>query len=394
MRMSSILLVLFSTVVLGACATISPTADEGLPESDLQPSQAKGPSLTLEDLALSVKQVVPSCEFDSIRVQNAAPLGPEVSLAWDYLNVVPLVDIWSDEDFGSVEDKSERLQLLDGDAQGYSTFGACHSRGRSLDSLGELGWDFDLTDSEGNQYVPSESSASCWRLWGSDASPSFVQGCLDDMSWHDNQGFWVIFREHSSPEAAIEHILRLESEGSSNISPIFSSGQFTLKMVADWNTLSSVGFFETNNIWFQLQETLPNTFVSNSITADYADWTSDQGDKPRDLYRQWALVYGPTSDCSQSLDVSEVDWSPLECGMTTVDVFQADLATGSCAFLGDYVDKNGAAKIGYFEFCESFGEGSFSEGNRYELRVRVIGQTSYQTRGGWEQNVLAFDVAG
>jgi|AntAceMinimDraft_1070359.scaffolds.fasta_scaffold45640_1 hypothetical protein len=393
MRVCPIVLVLFSSLVLGACATPSPNADGGSTESDLQPSEAQGSSLSLEELALSVRQVVPSCEFDSIRVANDAPLGPEVSAGWDYLNVVPLVDIWADEDFGSVEDKSERVQLLDGDTQGYSTLGACHSRGRSLESLGELGRDFGLTDSEGNQYVPAESSASCWRPWGSDAPPSFVQGCLDDMSWDDNQGFWVVFREHSSPDAAIEHIRRLESEGSSLIAPIFSSGQFTLKMVANWNTLSSVGFFETNNIWFQLQETLPNTFVSSSLTADYAEWTSDH-DKPRELYREWASVYGPTSSCSESLEVSEVDWSPLECGITTVDVFQADLATGSCAFLGDYVDKNGATKIGYFQFCETFEEGSFSEGNRHELRVRVVGQTSYQARGGWEQNVLAFDVVG
>lgn len=386
---------LVSALSLGGCVDTSTNRTEDSPASDDEVIEAPTSTLSFEDFALSVAKSVPECEFELLSVENNAPLGDEVPIGWDYLNLIPLVDIYSDEDFGSFEDRTEKVQLLDSSSQGYSTFGACHSRGRSLESLGELGWDFRFFDAEGSQYVESESGAACWRTWGSEASPSFVQGCLDDMAWFDNQGFWIVFREHSSPEAAIEHIRRLESEASSNnIQPIFASGQFTLKMIADWNTLSSVGFSEINNMWFQLQETLPSAFVSTSLSADYDEWTSDQGDKPRELYRQWAAVYGPTSSCSQSLEVSEVDWSPLECGVTIVEVFQADLATGSCAFLGDYLDKNGATKIGYFEFCGTFEEGSFAEGNRHELRVRVIGQTSYQTRGGWEQDVLAFDVVG
>ena len=362
---------------------------EEAPESEVVETS----SLPFDEFESLVQQIVPLCEFETVRAKNGEPFPPDASRGWEYLNLTPLVSGRIDEAFGFYDGEAQITTLFDTDAEGFATFAACHSRSRTLDSKGELGWDFDKFDAEGNQKPVFDEEGKCWWDWGSDANTSFVQGCLDEMSWYDNQGFWVVIREHSSPERAQEHIRRLEADGSSMIGPIFSSGQFTVKIDANWNPMSSSGFYETNNVWFQLQETLPSVQLSNRLHKDYNSWT-EQWDKPRDYYREWAAVYGPNSSCSSQLSVSEVDWDPLECGVAVVDVFQADLATGPCAFLGTYVDSSGNEKTGFFRFCNTFQEGSFAEGNSHELRVKVVGETSYQTRGGWEKNVLAFDVVG
>lgn len=395
MRFSPVVLAVVVSIALASCSaeTVEPIQEP----TDSTPAAVSEDSnlVSKEDLESAVKSVVPNCDFELLRVHNDSPIHAGASEGWDFLNLVPLINIWSDETFGSVADQAKASALLDTSGDGYTNFFACHSRGRTLQELGERGWEFSNFDEEGQPKPVFTDEQKCWTFsWWSEASESFVRGCLDEMAWADKQGFWLVVREHSTQEKARAHIDSLAAEGNSLIGPIFSAGQFTVKLHGNWNPMSAIGLSETQQIWSQLQQNLPETYASSQIPANYEVWTRSMGDKPRELYSQWASIYGPSSSCSNPLKVSELDWSPRQCGVLQVRVFQADLATGSCAFLGYFEDKNGSERIGYFEFCDSFREGAFSEGDRYELRAKVIGSTSYQTRGGWEQSVLAFDVVG
>lgn len=98
--------------------------------------------------------------------------------------------------------------------------------------------------------------------------------------------------------------------------------------------------------------------------------------------------------CSEPLKISETGGIVGICGTTSVRVIQADLLTGSCAFLGTYDDKYGNSRTGYFEFCPKFPAGSFIEGRTYTVTVKATGTISYETKGGWTESSIKFSVQG
>jgi len=377
----------------GEAAPVAQSTDETVPQL------AEEVGLSFEELEQRIQLIIPGCKLETIRAENGTYFDPETGDGWQYLNVVPLLDIFSGEKWKSSEGDQPRTELLD--SGGFATFATCHSRGRSIEDRASLGRDFSNFDAAGEpkpDFPNFRNLGQCDWLWKKEVPADFVQSCLDKMAWEDNQGFAVIIREHSSIEQAALHVDRVsELSGGRNDRPIFASDRFTFMFQGPFNVMSDAGFSEASNLWIKLREEFSDSYSPSGIPSDFEGWASSGITKGfpnvRDRYREWRTVYGPTSSCSQPLAVSEFQWTPLQCGQAKVRVFQADLSTGSCAFLGYYPDNNGSEKIGYFEFCSSFGEGAFTEGT-YDLRVRVTGKTSYQTRGGWENDVLAFEVVG
>lgn len=135
------------------------------------------------------------------------------------------------------------------------------------------------------------------------------------------------------------------------------------------------------------------------ISFDRANWygIDDPGKESgsrMDLEQAYQVKFNRYLTCNDSLEVTEFDYLPGDCGKLNVEVFQADLSTGPCMFLGKWADSSGNRKTGLFEFCDAFNEGSMSEDSSYKLKVRIQGATSYQTILGYEKDVLAFTVIG
>jgi hypothetical protein len=93
--------------------------------------------------------------------------------------------------------------------------------------------------------------------------------------------------------------------------------------------------------------------------------------------------------CTTRLLISEFDTSG--CGLLTVEVFQYDLNTGGCNFLGYWSDFSGTRRVGLFEFCKNL-SGAVVEGRRYNFYVRNSGPTSYKNAFGATQSALSFTV--
>lgn len=95
------------------------------------------------------------------------------------------------------------------------------------------------------------------------------------------------------------------------------------------------------------------------------------------------------ADCLSVLSITEFDL--FSCGLLSTEVFQYDLNTGPCNFLGYWTDSSGSEKVGFFEFCENLG-GSVSEGFGYTFHVRNNGPIDYVNSFGSSKRVLHFTV--
>lgn len=104
-----------------------------------------------------------------------------------------------------------------------------------------------------------------------------------------------------------------------------------------------------------------------------------------DEQRKQKLIAG----CELNLQISEFDIS--SCGLLKVEVFQYDLNTGACTFLGYWKDSAGAKKVGMFDLCAN-NFGSVVEGNSYSFYVRNSGPAQYTNTLGTVQNVLYFTI--
>jgi hypothetical protein len=97
-------------------------------------------------------------------------------------------------------------------------------------------------------------------------------------------------------------------------------------------------------------------------------------------------------ECPDSLSTTELQAKPGQCGTFNVEVFQADLDTGSCTFLGNWPQATGEMAVGIFNFCDVFREGAFTEGLTYTVSAKVLGTASYTARIGGERTVVEFEL--
>jgi len=105
-------------------------------------------------------------------------------------------------------------------------------------------------------------------------------------------------------------------------------------------------------------------------------------------------LQSPKNVCGEFLKIDELGNNEFACGILSVEVFQSDLNTGACRFLGNWYDKNGNEKFGLFEYCGTFTAGSFKEGQTYSIAVIVGKPIDYKTRLGTNNRVLSFTITG
>lgn len=180
--------------------------------------------------------------------------------------------------------------------------------------------------------------------------------------------------------------------------------QFVFSVEAPFDYLTRPAIDNLDRAWQRIVGKVAASKASDLLPGypdsfDRSQWNSVEDRFPErgtrmDLENAYSIRFDRHLACNESLEISEFSYTPGGCGKLKVKVFQADLTTGECMFLGKWNDKNGKQKTGLFEFCSAFRAGSIVEGDTYKLKVRVQGQTSYVTRLGYEKDVLSFSVLG
>lgn len=136
----------------------------------------------------------------------------------------------------------------------------------------------------------------------------------------------------------------------------------------------------------ELKFTLSNsTGRSEEATLIYVTPKPDVSNQEKETQILEARIAG----CTSELNISQ--FAESGCGYTDVEVFQYDLNTSECAFLGKWRDNNGEERVGYFEICSN-SIGQVREDSVYSFYVRNLGQITYDNLFGLSQTVLSFSV--
>ncbi len=134
--------------------------------------------------------------------------------------------------------------------------------------------------------------------------------------------------------------------------------------------------------------------VSLANSAGMADASISTVSIPEKSFRPDPSSRERIAGCEQALKISELTAGSGDCGRLRVVVFQSDLDTGSCKFLANWNEAGGGEKIGIFDYCGTFLQGSIKEDRTYNIYVKVVGPTTYKTRLGAMRTVLEFEVIG
>lgn len=358
-------------------------------------------SLSFDNLAAIVNNVVPGCVMERYSISNNRLYDDEPRGGNNVIYELRSVD-----EFTKGSGQGDYFYFDGADENGDTWFGLCHSEGKTRLSMSEgetfrsfnkadgsnwVGWD------ENRQIVDTTSKDCTWwdrlsRSWAQ-ADEAFVSGCETLMADADAAGFWVGIREHTSADVALEFFQQEASNPNPfGAAPLAVVDRYTMTFAGPWPHMSGRGIQSVDGFWSSLLDSIPGSMQASDINASYPSRFEDETDDvvTRTLFARWQEVAG----CSQPLVLTDFNWRAGQCGELEIRVFQADLATGSCAFLGEYNDSTGTERTGLFEYCGAFAEGAAVEGKNYTLRVKVLGETSYETRGGWEQEALSFSVLG
>ncbi len=135
-----------------------------------------------------------------------------------------------------------------------------------------------------------------------------------------------------------------------------------------------------------------NVSLSNSVGT--VDASISTVSIPEKSFRPESSSSEQIAGCEQALQINELTAGSGDCGRLRVIVFQSDLDTGSCSFLANWNEASGGEKVGIFEYCDTYLQGSIKEGRTYNIFVKTVGPTTYKTRLGAMRTVLQFKVIG
>lgn len=330
----------------------------------------------------------PECVFEKVEIPSGdisfdSELYLPSSLSWDFRDVQ-----WPD---GGVSLGESGLD---------DSYWVCNTKGSIFAKFETT--DFDVPELNGISYcgLPNLDSEQEARI-----TEKLLKTCELLQEQNSSLGFWIVVKEFESEEslkAQIVPLLEKEWEYAYGAYPFAHVGNvgFTANGPFDFVSEAVIESFDLG--WQKVTKQLvaesgseyvdqyPDSFKRENWSK-MNDYTSI-GDR-LEINRTISELARYTS-CSSSLAITEFDFVLGDCGKARVEVFQADLATGKCHFLGYWLDENQKEKVGLFEFCNVYREGSFKEDSNYNLKVRASGTTSYQTRLGYEKSVVAFTVVG
>jgi hypothetical protein len=254
---------------------------------------------------------------------------------------------------------------------------------------------------------PLPEKFNCWI-----PNPDLAQKNLESLKVCEQRldevtklGFWIEIRQGKSDQNIQKSIIPLaevQYEHRYGDYPLAFYKNLAITFRANFDDNNLAGIQNIDLVWKKLTTILNLDLISNYVSNYPETFQQDQDAQQG--------IAGPSSDgrleinlgyskslsylsCKSKLVISELNYSVGACGTLMFEIFQADLNTGSCTFLGYWKDSSGNRKIGIVNFCSVYKSGSFIEGQTYEIKVKIDGSTSYPTKLGYENNVLSFSAA-
>lgn len=377
-RGGGLLLSLLIMVTFSGCTSSDSASDAGKVTSALS----------------EIESILPQCKFESIEIPNGIlkESSPNYWPAWLIGNTLHKRDLVFELDSNGEEDYSkpsigDRYFNKNGDK-----YYACHSLGKSVRDLNSY------EDVIGSNL---QTGDFCWTPNRDLVKENLrrLKACEERVERISKLGFWVVVRQAEDSASLKEEILSIAQENLKygySISPLLVSDGTAITLQANFDQVNEAAIGNIELVWQKIIELTKFAALSDLLPGypdqfnldNFSGHQVDRGDR-KDISDGYQRVASYQA-CSGDLKTSELNYSIGDCGQLNFEIFQADLKTGPCAFLGYWKDSQGNQRIGVVTFCEVFNKGSFVEGNNYKIGVRINGVTSYITRMGYENSVLSF----
>lgn len=354
-----------------------------------QSSSSSGESVKLE-----IEALLPGCKFESLKIPNGAVMNssPNELQAWLVPNEIVDREAIFELDADGKEDLGKPATGWRYFNPDEDQFFACHSLGKSVRSLNSF------QDLFGPQML---SGDFCWTPNSEFVEESLrrLKACEERVEEVSKVGFWVVLRQSQNPEKMQQEILSYAEQNMKykyTISPVLVSDGIAISLQGNFDDFNDATISNVDLVWQEIVEKTKLTPISTYVSGypdnfnldDLPDRLADRGSR-KDISNGYARISSYQA-CKNELKTSELNYSIGDCGKLNFEIFQADLNTGDCTFLGYWKDSQGVRRIGVVTFCDVYTQGSFTEGLNYKIGVRINGVTSYKTRLGYENSVLSF----
>jgi hypothetical protein len=377
---SKTILSLSLTAILAASLTGCGTANSSTSEEPQETVQSGNPDLIMKAFTAEF----PECVFEKVEI-------PSGEISNDSEMFLPSSLSW---DFREVDFPDGGISL--GDAGIDDSYWVCNTKGSTFA-------EFEAT------YFESPETPVCGLYLDSnedvERTRELLQVCEELQEQNSSLGFWIIVKEFESEESLTAQIVPLLEKTwkyAYRAPPFAHIGNvgFTANGHFDYVSEAVIESFDLG--WKRVIDQLGPKTGSQYVDQYPESFKRENWSKMNDYNANGNRIeinrviqdLARYSACDSNLEITELDFTLGECGKAPVEVFQADLATGECHFLGYWLDENNNQRVGVFEFCSVYREGSFTENSHYRLKVRASGVTSYQTRLGYEKSVVSFTVVG
>ena len=340
-----------------------------------------------------IEKAVPNCEFEQFKIPKDVVFSGSLQEAKDYL-IYPVLALSETKNIYKLDASGNPDYSVNSDERIVNKYNdviyVCNTEGTKLS---------DINSSK--QIYGAGRDCHAYDTLSSKDLERLVNICLKAQDIDTKMGFWIVVRSSANQEhlkqTAIKKARDNMSYGYSDY-PLLYEGTILIGLdSADFDGITLAGVQSADLLWKKIKATTKIPSIGKLIPGYPTSFNRDYDPKHTQgnyfyreeinaTYEQWLQ----NAECAGSLSISELKYSPGQCGSMKFDVFQADADTGQCLFLGDWVDENGSTKTGIVNFCDVYGQSSFDEGKTYNLKVRVDGLTSYNTKLGYHNNVLAF----
>jgi hypothetical protein len=367
-------------------------------------------SFDLDTTQTAISTVFPKCKLEKVEIAQEGKtqgLSKEIRIVGDYIdyftdfsgvlaNTEEILATYKNSGWNTSQDEIVFTWKLNSVKDIY----VCNTNGISLAEYD------NIRDSENTDYIRyrGEDYNNCqfYQPFSAEESKE-AQKCLETLNSLQNNGEWIVITtmNDKSPTEVLKTFMTglvdvYDSEA--NRQPVAVTESFAVNLAADLRAVSDARIELRNTLWKSVVKALGATTwekldeSGSNFLGDFSGSYLPEGFLKTVIAREPEVP--EVVECNTALRINENSASSGDCGKIKIEVFQSDLNTGECTFLGYWNDANGSSRIGIFRYCDVYTAGSIQEDSFYTLRVQVSGPESYTTKGGTTSRVLAFTVLG
>jgi hypothetical protein len=364
-------------------------------------------SLDLDSVQKAITTVSPKCKLEKVDIEpegKTQGLSPEIDIVSNFIqyftdfsgllpNEEEILATYEDSGWNTSKDEIVFTWKLNSIKDIY----VCNTNGIAFTEYSKINEseEKDFTRYKGENF----DKCNFYKPFSVEDAKK-AKRCLEILKSLENNGEWLVvttMKDKSPTEVLKTFMTGLAEEYDSVASrtPAAVTDNYAFNFAQDYRDTDDSRIDATNTLWKSIVEALGGE-TWETLDESGADFQSDYSETfSEEEFLNTVIAREPkVIECNTALRISENSASSSDCGKIKIEVFQSDLNTGECTFLGYWNDSNGSRRIGIFRYCDVYTPGSIQEDSYYTLRVRVSGPESYTTKTGAASRVLAFTVLG